>query len=440
MAEPGDGKEPNANWTADSGYGTFSARCPSPEVDLSDISNTASANDSFSPNIPDDPPTLETAQGASESVLMAGDPTEILSPSLECPSADVAQNQSSEHEYSTDPIEFLSPCAPVAQNQSSEVHEYSTDPIAQNQPIGFFSPSLEYESVAQNQSLGVQNSALVQGNPTGLSEEEHIPGFVGATQLVGANLDGNNPIQTMQTRLAEKEIKVDRLEEKLKLTTQQKEKAQRELREAKRHHEMVIATKNDEIQKLKGKVEKYQVQVANLQKSNYKQKAKYEEKIKDLKEELDNKEAEHNYEKLILEKEIMKNQLTISQMETKEECLKRELAQANEETAKTQVQLANTQVLLANERTKRHEEENKRKTEELEKTVEMAQANEKLSDDLRKIAERDQEKAQEKEKQANNRRRRSELENDKLKEAMRLMTERMNSVASNVSTDSISDM
>ena len=207
------------------------------------------------------------------------------------------------------------------------------------------------------------NPAFVE---TVFPEEERDPlGAISSAEMVGFEQD---KFRTMECKLAECELLVDKLTTQLQSKTLQNERDQKEFQDAREEYKTVIASKNAEIEKLKEAVEKYKLRLSNAEKFNNKERERLEADIKCLqwrlelqeeemrskedeivhiKNEFSAKEAENEREKHSLEMEIMEKRLCISNMRTQEESLRRQLAQANESTASARQTIAEERQLKA---------------------------------------------------------------------------------------------
>ncbi len=157
--------------------------------------------------------------------------------------------------------------------------------------------------------------------------EEERPSNSMVTEMVGLH-EQESSMQGMQSELAENQVTICTLQKKLESTTFEKGKVEQEYLVAKEHYEREIKEKNAEIGKLKDAVEDYRKRMSSLEKNNEIEREKYEEEICRIKEEMKDKEKEHERDILRLEKEVLRNELKISKMETQEKDLKCQLAEA----------------------------------------------------------------------------------------------------------------
>jgi chromosome segregation ATPase len=186
-------------------------------------------------------------------------------------------------------------------------------------------------------------------------EEVNSSGSTGAAKMVG--LEQEWPPPDMNTKLADKEATIRDLRHQLTSSTEQQEKMQQDFQVKQDQYETVIADKNAEIQQLNDKVEKCKVQISNLEKTKTEDRKRYEleieglqkkveskeEEIRNIKEDFENKRLRFENDKMQLQKEIIQKQLDISRMETREQSLMRELADAKTSTAVAEKTIAESE-------------------------------------------------------------------------------------------------
>lgn len=248
------------------------------------------------------------------------------------------------------------------------------------------------------------------------AEEQTPPGSAGAYVVGFSELDLK---QNLRLELEQKEAVIDDLQERLDLVTKQKDEAEkqkdeaeRKLKDNERRHEAEDAAKNKEIDRLKNEVDKLKIEKSKFEKEKKKEndarKREYEMKVKELQEALANKKRDHETEKAVLERKIAENLLKISQMETTEQRLRCQLAEARESTAQAKVELAEMRQTRA--------EETARKSEEsAQKSKESAQKSEQKQKELEKKAEE------------------IEKENEEVKAELKRVLEHLSSIASSAS-------
>ena len=275
---------------------------------------------------------------------------------------------------------------------------------------------------------------------TMISEEEMSAS--GTSQMVGGVTEEPSK-QELRSTLAEKCMLLSKLEKELETTTAQKDKAIVELAESRSKYDAEIASKNAEIKRLKKDVEHYKFLLSSVEQANSAEKAEYEAKIDDLKDELKDKEAEHEKEIAVLEKKIALNELQISKMETRESDLRCLLAEARTDAANAETKAANAETKAANavteaanakaalaEEKMKVSEEKLRKSEETQKVEEEKRKAEeekrKAEEEKRKAVEERLKKAEEKQKATENELRKSRTDMEEL-------VRRMSSTASSAS-------
>ena len=257
------------------------------------------------------------------------------------------------------------------------------------QPSGVFGFGEDSEAAANTEGLTMEVPAAELSAPTAScpmssssseqdevihqpKEEERSSNATG-TEMVGLH-DKDTSVQDMKSEIAENQNTIHKLQENLKQTTLEKEKAEQETLIVKQRYEQVMKEKDAEISKLKDQVEQYEQCISNLEKTNEMEREKYKsdiqrlkEKIQHLKEEMESKEKERKMEISDLKYEIVCKKLKISQMETQEENLRRQLAEAKltiqeDKTAKAEAKLTIAEGKTAKAEAECHEVKKERDT------------------------------------------------------------------------------
>ena len=183
------------------------------------------------------------------------------------------------------------------------------------------------------------------GNVVYPEEEVNTPGSNGAAKMVWLEQEWSP--QDMKTKLSENVTTIRHLQKQVRSGAEQKDRMKRDFQQERDHYETVIASKNAEIGRLNNKVEECKVHISNLEKTNREEREKFESRIERLQKKVESKEQEINRikedfenkrlkfenDKMLLKLEISDNKLKISQMETQEQFLKCELAEAKTSTA-----------------------------------------------------------------------------------------------------------
>ena len=213
-------------------------------------------------------------------------------------------------------------------------------------------PSTQHYNSTTNGGPSQLHPTFPVGAVTSPEEEMNPQGAIGTTEMVTNETEQS--IQDMKSQLVKKEATIALLKGELEGSKSQNQILQQNFDDAKTKFKHELKWKNDEVKKFKGEAEGYRVQLSNLQKKNEEERVKhereiqcYEGKLKQLEETVESKEKEidrmkydfrfkeleHAKEKSDLEKDILKNEVKICKMETQEESLRRQLAEAREKIA-----------------------------------------------------------------------------------------------------------
>ncbi len=254
-------------------------------------------------------------------------------------------------------------------------------------------------------------------------EEENQPSV---SEMVGLD-----PVQDMRRELSNNRAAIFKLEKELRETTSDRERVQEQLEKSKERYDEMVSSKEAEIAKLNDEMGSLRLHISRVEKSNEDQKKNFEAKISELEKELKDKESEHIKEKYDLKIEISKNELEISRMQTLEQSLKRQLAEARQELAE--------ECRKREEECRKRAEERQKQAEENQKKAEAswkrAEERQKQAEASRKREEENRKQAEERQKQAEASRKREEENRKQVERHNSELVERLNSMSSNSSAE-----
>ena len=161
--------------------------------------------------------------------------------------------------------------------------------------------------------------------------------------LTGDAKEDKRKIQNLEAKLRDTEAKVEQLKKELAAIVKEKEEGQKKLEQAEEEIKR-METENAQAsaamqQKHEEEIKALKKILASTEKEKSDQQAKYCKKIEDLNAQLKQLEKKHNNEKFLLIKDKHELELKVERMNTNEERLKRELAEANTKVAKLQCEL-----------------------------------------------------------------------------------------------------
>lgn len=209
----------------------------------------------------------------------------------------------------------------AAQNQNEasptlrtpEVFTTATNPLHQAH-----NPSIDGRCPAETLPSGEMVNAELERDPTGTSM------MVGCKQ--------SHSLRDKEIALAEKESVIEHLRQQVCAISIESDFKEQEFLVDKEELDSQIAAKNDEIKRLKDRMESCRVHISKLEKTNHEDKVKYESQIQHLEEELNRKVEEIGYMSKIFWKK-----LEISRMECDLERDKRAVAECKAAQMKEEV-------------------------------------------------------------------------------------------------------
>ena len=157
--------------------------------------------------------------------------------------------------------------------------------------------------------------------------------------LTGDAKEDKRKIQNLEARLRDTEAKVKKLKEELAVTVKEKEEGQKKLEQAEEKIQRMETESAAKQRNHEEEIRALKERLASTEKEKSDQQAEYNKKVEDLNAQLKQLEKEHSNEKFRLMEEKYQLQLKVSGMNTNEERLRRELADANTEVVKLQCKL-----------------------------------------------------------------------------------------------------